>query len=350
MRIAGKIAVAEGVSVNFRFDATESDENSSNAVAWGGTKNGYAPYSQRRGDIQFDKAYLQFEKAGFTVAAGQMYFAGFGTGRLVDAVGTGFTVKYGAFTAHWIAQYDENNGNDSFAPSNSDEDRDLYAAKYVFKGEGWSVTPMASYVTGDVVKGQDFDQLGLGVMGNTTLGPVALKGEFNYFDGENTNIDLKGFQLYLDGSMAATDTLRVGLMGFYATGYTDSGEVQVTAQSMPIFADWHPESYGYWSTEFPAEFMVYDPAGSSGGVTAIQIYADLKATDTVSMKFAAMYFAPEDDKNLDYDGYTLNAGIAYKVAANTTLTSHLNYLSMSDDTNDLDKDVVQIISGIQVKF
>ena len=383
-RIGGKLAVAEGVSVNFRFDVAESDKGNSNDVAWGGSTKNYSPYSHRRSDIQFDKAYLQIEKNGFKFATGQMYFGGFGTGRLLDTVGTGFSAHYGGLSTHHVKQYDENNGNDSFGASNSDEDRSLTAAKYVFKGDGWSVTPMASYVTGDV-NNVDSDRLGLGVTGNVNLGPVYLKGELDVFDGDAGNRDAKGTQFYLDGSMAATDSLRVGVMAFFADDQS-GGDLQVTHQNMPVFADWHPENYGYWSTEFVGEFDVYNPGAflnrvlgksdndqaggtsqNGGGSNALSIYADLKATDDISMKFAAMYFAPNDDNKLDFDGYTANVGIAYKLAANTTLTAHLNYMSMSADDvvvsgkdldgnaftadlGDTDFDVFQAISGIVVKF
>jgi hypothetical protein len=371
MRIAGKIAVAEGVAVLFRFDAVESDDDNSNAVAWGGSNVVYQPYSQRRGDIQFDKAYLQVKKNGFTIEAGQMYFGGFGyTSAVVDAVGTGFSVAYGDFKALHIKQYDQNNGNDSFDCASyvdpdddtnricNDEDRTLTAIKYDFKGDGFSITPMASYVFGDIVKNSDFDRLVVAVAGMADLGPVALKGELDYLDGSiddefGDTTDNKGLQLYLDGSMAATDMIRVGGMFFYAKGYTDDDESQVTKQSMPVFADWHPESYGPWTTDFVAEFDAFDPGGTSGGVVAGSLYADVKATEDIDLKFAGMYFTPEDDE-VDYDGYTLNASIAYKFAENTTLTSHLNYLSTSlnGDNGDPDEDydVVQVMSGIQVKF
>ena len=239
---------------------------------------------------------------------------------------------------------------------------------------------MASFVTGDIVKDVDSDRLGLGVTGNVNLGPVYLKGEIDYFDGDAGSLDAKGTQAYFDASMAATDTLRVGVMGFWADDQS-GGDVQVTHQNMPVFADWHPENYGYWSTEFVGEFNVYNPgsfAGKAfgktdndyavgtqyegGGSNALSLYADLKATDDISMKFAVMYFAPNDDDKLDFDGYTANAGIAYKLAANTTLTAHLNYISLSADDvvaerddvvvnlGDTDFDVFQAISGIVVKF
>ncbi|MBE0576687.1 MAG: porin [Desulfuromonadales bacterium] len=360
LRMLGKIAVAEGVSVVFRFDATESDENSSNAVAWGGSQTSAYQYSQRRADIQFDNAYLMVEKNGFTLKAGQQYFGFWGyTGKMMDVIGAGFTGQYKGLTLMHVKRLDENNGNDSFAQPN-DGDVSLTGLKYDFKGEGFTLTPMVSYNQSDsAVRGGDRDLLALGLASSIDLGPVLLKGEFNYFDGEDNVGDIKGTQLYLDASMAATTTLRVGLMGFYALG--DDEDEQATNNNFDgavdwTFADWHPESYGHWSVEFVDEFAdIYDPLGVNAGVMAAQLYADLQATENTSMKFAAMYFQNEDDEFIDYDGYTLNAGIAYKLAKNTTLSLHANYIKFNVDevdgeSVDADGDTLQAISGIQVAF
>jgi hypothetical protein len=361
LRMAGKIAVAEGVSVVFRFDATESDENSSDAVAWGGSASSARQYSQRRADIQFDMAYLQVEKYGITLKAGQQYFGGFGyTGKLLDVVGAGFVGSYNGFTLAHVKRMDENQGKDTFS-GNYEADVSLTGFKYDFKGEGFTLTPMVSY-NNDATT-MDRDLLGLGLAGSVDLGPVLLKGEFDYFDGDYgddfADWDIKGTQLYLDASMAATDTVRVGGMLFYALG--DDEDEQATNNNYDgitdwTFADYHPESYGTWSTDFVDEFYdIYDPLGVNGGVIAAQIYADVKASDTISLKFAGMYFTNEDDTYIDYDGYTFNAGIAYALAANTSLTAHFNYINYDidevlDENVGEDGGTMQVISGIQVKF
>jgi len=373
LRVAGKIAVAEGVSVNFRFDATESNENSSDAVAWGGSNNkkdanGHYTggsvwhYSQRRADIQFDKAYLQLEKNGFSFLAGQMYFGGVGKTRaMLDVVGAGFIGKYKGFYLAHVKRLDENTGSNSFASSTNngtitnDGDVSLTVARYDYKADSFTVTPMLAYNSDS--NWSDYDLFGAGLAGSVNLGPVLLKGEFNMFDGERAgNVDLAGTQLYLDGSMAATDTLRVGAMLFYADSQ-DNGDVQVTNMNNDgrvdwSFADWHPENYGYWSTEFVREFDIYDPSGASAGVVAGSLYADLKANDKLSFKFAGMVYQTEDDDIADVEGYTLNAGLAYKLMTNTTLTTHINYNSEDIDLGAVDftDEYLQAISGIVVKF
>jgi hypothetical protein len=389
LRVGGDIAVAEGVSVHFRFDAVESGENSSDATAFGFNPQSAVAtqYSQRRGDIQFDKAYLQVVKNGFTLMAGQLYFGGMGyTGKMTDVVGPGFIGKYDGLTVNFVKRRDKNTGNNSFAKTSSvygNGDATLLSAKYDFKGEGFSVTPMLAY-NYDQRDDFDYNVFGAGLAGSTTIGPVAIKGEFNYFKGSDISSDLpgtwvtsqygitdsdyaidffqedgKGAQLYLDGSMNATDTVKVGVMGFYADGQTSKYQITNMNQDGNVqyaFADYHPESYGTWSTDFVDEFVdIYDPMGVSAGVIAGQLYADIKATEEIGLQFAGMYFTNQEDKYIDYDGYTLNAGITYALAANTVLSLHANYVKYNVDeifdTNvDVKTDTFQSIAGIQVKF
>ncbi|NIU94087.1 hypothetical protein GWN28_15295, partial [candidate division KSB1 bacterium] len=189
MRIGGKIAVADGVSVNFRMDAVESGENSSDATAWGFNPNsGVATqYAQRRGDVQFDKAYLQFEKAGYTVAAGQMYFRQGMTGNMLDVVGAGFSVKKGAMKFQHVKVSDRDEGNDDFAkasttiagggPTVDAKESSLSGVMYTIKSGDLTLTPMATY---RFVNG-DGDRFGLGLDFATNFGAVGFKGAIEYF-------------------------------------------------------------------------------------------------------------------------------------------------------------------------
>lgn len=368
LRIGGKLSVADGVSVVFRFDTLESMENSSDALAWGNQPNAGAPangasqYTARRSDIQFDLGFLEIVKNGFTLQAGQNFYKLGETGKMMNSVGQGFIGKYAGFSLLYIKNMDENLGNLSFAKRN-EGDVSLFGAQYVFKGEGFTVTPMVSYSNDEAQF--DRDVLGLGLHATAKLGPVNLKGEFNYFDGEKTSggtdIDLKGTQLYLDASMNATDKVKIGLMGFYALAQDGDDEQQITDNNLNggidyTFARWHPEAYGYESSDFVNRFDIFDPTRVnqtdthlSEGVMAISLYTDIKATEDLSLQFAALYAVPEDDFIVDYDIYTLNAGFAYKVASNTTLASHAYYVNKDfDDAEEYDS--YQIITGLVVNF
>ncbi len=83
LRIAGKIAVAEGVSVTFRTDITEGTNWGDHSGFGGGPgnperSNGFG--SGRGGSQQqWDRAHLDITKNGYHLRAGQLYFGTFGT-------------------------------------------------------------------------------------------------------------------------------------------------------------------------------------------------------------------------------------------------------------------------------
>ena len=360
LRIGGKISVAEGVSVNFRFDATESAENSSDGIAWGGdqtyisntettNRKAFAPYSNRRADVQFDKAYLQLEKYGYTLTAGQQYFGflGTGTGSLLDTVGAGFMVKRGPVTLVHVKETDNTNGQ--FVDTGLKESS-ITGAKFDFKGDGFTVTPMVSYSN---ISG-DGDLLALGLTGSANLGVVALKGEIDYFDGETTTkADLKGLQVYLDASMALSETVTVGSILLYAQSQ-DGGDTQVTYQRMPVFVGFSPLTYGYSTGDFVEGYggvlNPYKIAGAdNAGMQALQIYTDVKLSDDLMLKGAAAFAQTDDDDIADVDGYILNGSVSYALMENTSLTGHINYSSF-DYSGQNDLQTIQAISGLTVKF
>jgi hypothetical protein len=347
LRIGGKISVADGVSVNFRFDANESSENSSDAIAWGGDTSTLPQYSNRRADIQFDQGYLQVEKNGYTLKAGQMYFGGFGITKIFDAVGAGFVLQKSGVTLAWVKVSDENRGANSLTLTGLAE-REVYGAMYDFKADGFTLKPMASYSSN---QSQDANRLGLGVFATANVGPVGIKGEIDYFDGEQvgTGFDEKGLQLYVDGSAALTDIIKLGLIGLYAQGQ-DGDEVQVTEQNMTHFAEWHPEDYGPWSGDIIGDFSTFDPSGAGAGVIGGIVYSDVKVMDDLGLQFSAGYFQTEDDGIVDADGYILNAAASYVVAQNTRWLTHLNYRDFEDNDSNTEFSRFGVISGLVVSF
>lgn len=376
LRIMGKVNVADGVKVVFRFDATESNENSSDAVAWGGSQQAYTDppdntipkggwasayqYSNRRADIQFDLAYLELQKNGFTFQAGQNYFNAGGYVKIVDMVGAGFKTSYKGFHAMHMKRKDQNQGNDDFSSMTSWEgDASLTAVSYNYKSDAFSLTPIIAYNADKDSSDEDF--WGLALAGSANLGPVALKGEFDYFTGEDgeSNVDMDGQQLYLDASMAATDALRIGLMGFYAKGQED--DRQVTDMNKYdgtdwAFADYQPAFYGPWSSDFTyfsgQDFDIFDPSSASAGVVAASLYADWKLNEDIDFAFAGLMWETEDDSSdgYDADGYTLNASIVYKLMSNTKLSAHVNYQDTDWKDDDFDEQILQVISGLVVSF
>jgi Gram-negative porin len=347
LRIGGKFAVADGVSVNFRFDANESAENSSDAIAWGGDTSTLPQYSNRRADIQFDQGYLMVEKNGYTLKAGEQYFGGFGITKIFDAMGAGFIVQKSGLTLAHVKVTDANKGANGLTKTGLN-DRAVTGAMYDFKGDGFTLKPMVSYANND---GEDANRLALGVFGTVNAGPVGIKGELDYFNGTQagTGFDEKGLQLYVDASMAATDTIKVGLIGLYAQGQDDT-DVQVAEQNMTHFAEWHPEDYGPWSGDIVGDFETFDPTGAGAGVIGIEVYSDVKVTDDLGLQFSALYLQTEDDGIYDATGYILNASANYVVAKNTKLLTQVNYRSFEDNETDTDLSRLGVISGLVVSF
>ena len=103
LRIGGKIAVAEGVSVTFRTDITESNWGSGNTFGSG-----------RTGVQQWDRAHIDLTKGSFHLRAGQ-YYQAYGKTYAFDAQSNGISVDYvigdGSINAFFMLN-DDNGGND----------------------------------------------------------------------------------------------------------------------------------------------------------------------------------------------------------------------------------------------
>jgi hypothetical protein len=296
--------------------------------------------------------------------AGQLYFGGFSsTQSIMDYTAPGFIVKYGDLTIAQSKRFDENQGNDTFNTTGDNgnkfaRDGDSYetAAMYKFKADGFTLTPAVSYNHDESTA--DYDLFAIAVSGTASAGPVALKGEVDYFDGEfGPTTDLKGLQLTVNGSIKATDIVTVGANAWYAAEQNGSNEMQVynTADDSVTdwgFVDYNPQHYGSYSSDFvyTDKWSIWDPSNANAGVIAGQLYADVKASDSVDLKFAGMYYTVADDKTADVDGYTLDAQVAYKVMANTSVVSHLNYMSQDDNNANTTDKYFGMITGLTVTF
>ena len=104
LRIGGKISIAEGVSVTFRFDETEA--------AWGtpnsdGVNRQGVRFIEGETGMQWDRAHLDLDFGSFKLRAGQAYF-GAGLTAAIDTQDAGFQVVAGPVKAFFVL--DSNNG------------------------------------------------------------------------------------------------------------------------------------------------------------------------------------------------------------------------------------------------
>lgn len=336
-RTAIKYTVAEGVSVNFRFDVTESPENSSGRAAWGSA----GQYTQRRADIQYDKAYLELKKGGYTFQAGELYVGGFGTGMLADVLGTGFVVKRDAATVYHIKQGDSSGEGPTATGTN---EKSLTGASYAIKNDSMSLLPMVAYQT----EGRTgLSIFGLGLEAAANLGAINLKGEIDFFSGDATaTTDAKGLQLYVDASTAVSDTVTVGGIVQYAQGQ-DGTDVQIQRMGGTGFGGWSPTTYGFHTTDFNTGASDYIFA--QAGVIAAHIYGDVKVSDALDLKGSFFYAIPEDDTVagiMDETIIGVNASAKYKLMTNTSLTAGVLY----QNADLADVTTFEAITGLYVNF
>ncbi|MEE4255362.1 MAG: porin, partial [Desulfuromusa sp.] len=105
LRIGGKLSIAEGVSITFRTDITETN--------WGA--NGGNEYGAGRGGDtqQWDRAHIDLTKGNIHVRAGQQY-VGYGLAQTINSQDAGIKVDVSgpvSFSAFWLL--DDDNGVDT---------------------------------------------------------------------------------------------------------------------------------------------------------------------------------------------------------------------------------------------
>ena len=361
LRIAGKLAVAEGVSVTFRTDITEGTNWGDSSTFGSGPgnperSNGFG-HARSGSQQQWDRAHLDLEKGMFHLRAGQQYVGTFGT-FAVDTQDSGlrFDVKteFAPISTYVIVD------NDNASKTVSDD--------FLF---GATVSP----TIGDVKTkffGAGYNQGGgsevevyvLGASADAMLGPVKLFGEFDFFTGDaavdtlGNSQDAYGTQLFLDGSMAATDALTIGGQFFYAAG--DDEDVQYTRLGNG-FNGWDPiydvgtslsnEEIALWA--FAGETFNFSDIYATTvnqGVVGGRLYGSFKLNDALTFGLSGAYLTVEDDYYSD-DELTAGAlGMVYQVMDNTSFQVQLQYSNFDSDIINDDEDIFQAGTGIFVSF
>ena len=227
-------------------------------------------------------------------------------------------------------------------------------------------------VAGDDCAGEDVTLIGAYVQ--AMLGPVNFTGEVDFFTGDagyvgdpglGDSLDAYGTQVWLDGSMAATDAFTIGANIFYGAG--DDEDVQYTYIGSG-FGGWDP--LADVGTSLSNEQITYDrpfnvaefSVGAEGdnlslgslGAMGARLYTGFKASEDLNFGASIAYAQEEEDKFAELDYMLLAAGMVYQILPNTTFQIQLQYLDgnvkIDDDNIDEDFDAFEAGTGLFVKF
>ncbi len=343
LRIGGKLSVAEGVSITFRTDITES--------TWG-TGNTFG--SGRVHMQQWDRAHLDLTMGQSHFRAGQQYVS-YGLASTINTQSNGLRYDYnGDINFSTFLLLVDNNGNAA--------DNFLYGANIGNKGDNYKANLFFGYQNnshpgvidwkaagGPVVVDQDGESVymvGLDTVYN--MDAFTIKGEFNYFAGDaSKDVDAFGTQLFLDVAMAASEQFTVGGQFYYALG--DDKDRQYTYLG-DDFNGYDP-LFDVGTSLSDEQIMVGRPfdlgtsligvglgvtregsldGAASTGVVGGRLYTNYKASDALNLGASFAYMTPEEDKHFkDFDSASFYAvGATYALMANTSLHAQVEYIDV----------------------
>lgn len=358
LRIAGKIAVAEGVSVTFRTDITEGtnwgdSSNFQNNVpgAIGPIRTNGFGHARSGAQQQWDRAHLDLTKGIFHLRAGQQYVGSGGTWA-VDTQDSGLSFDIvTAVPVKLFAIVDKDNG------STNQTDAFLYGAFADFKAAD---SFKAKLILAGYNDDGEEDVYLVGVNGTLDLSAVKLFAEIDFFDGDSAvaGVDAFGTQFFVDASLAASDTITFGAQLFYALGDDEDKQYVRLGNA---FNGWDPvydvgtnlDTEEITLTNF--FFNVFDFTEQSAGVVGGRLYTALKLSDSLNLGASAAYLQEEEDAIVEKDGYALAAGLTYAILENTSIQLQLQYEDMDQQSNVVgvtlnDYDAFKAGTGIFVRF
>jgi hypothetical protein len=356
LRVGGKFSIADGVSVTFRTDWTESNWGSGNTFGSGRMAN------DANGNLQWDRAHIDLDFDGFALRAGQqLVWLGNET---ANSQSNGFklvTKGNVPVTLFWMLQ-DDNNVSEVEAGFTFDPDTGLAVANtvadaqnnsdaYFFGGNVAHKTDMysANVFFAGQDDGSDEEVYVVGVDAAFNFDAVKVSGEIDYFTGDaSATVDAVGLQGFIDVAFAASEMMTFGGQVYYAQA-ADAGEEQYEVLG---------NDFDYWDPMFAigvgldnikeAGPRPYQMLGDDAGIIALRGYAKVKVNDATTLGASIAYAEPEDDDMTAADsGMYLAAGVAYKLMANTSVRAQVTY-------EDVDKvateEVLKLHTGLFVNF
>jgi len=374
LRIAGKIAVAEGVSVTFRTDITEGTnwgdssnfQNNVNGAIGPIRTNGFG-HGRSGAQQQWDRAHLDITKGNFHLRAGQQYVGSGGTWA-VDTQDSGVAIDLGegapiklfmiidddnttiADAGDFVLDPETGAIIPNTATSSDGSDAFLFGGFGNLKGDNFkSRIILAGYNDGD-----EQEVYLVGVNGTLNLDAIKLMAELDFFTGDANDaagLDAFGTQLLVDASLALSDTFTLGAQLFYALGDDEDKQYVRLGNG---FNGWDP-IYDVGTNLSNEEIVFGNPfdfTGQSAGVVGGRLYTNVKLSDSFSLGASAAYVQEEEDAIIESDGYALAAGLKYAILENTSIQMQLQYEDFDVTVSDVDGgyDAFRAGSGIFVNF
>ena len=344
LRIGGKFSVADGVSITFRTDVTESN--------WGsGNKYG----SGRIGVQQWDRAHIDLDFGNVTLRAGQQFVWFLETGAF-NTQSNGLVVKTkgpvavtvfgflqddnGATTGGYAVDNDKFVGNTTIpnpnygtiqytAPSPNNADGFNYGVNVGFGADAFKANVLVA--AQNKVLNSDEDVYLIGGEAIFNLDMVKITTELDFFTGDAAAAaDAFGTQFYADAAFSASEAVTVGGQLFYALGDTTDTQYDFLGNDFggydPLDALGTGLDNEQIGTGRPFTFF-----GNNSGVIAGRVYALAKLSDALNVGASLAYLEPEEDANTTTDSALVVAtGLKYAFLTNTSVGVQLQYVDKDD--------------------
>jgi len=344
LRIGGKLSIADGVSITFRTDITES--------VWG-TGNVYG--SGRIGMQQWDRAHIDLKFSdSFSLRAGQQFVWFLESGAFnTQSNGLKAVIGAGPVKITPFAFLQEQNGAaaDGFDyGANVAFGQDTFKANVLFAAQNKVANADEDvYLIGGDLK-MDFDV-------------VKIIAEVDYFMGDaSATQDAYGLQGFVDASFGLGEAVTLGGQVYYAAGDEDDYQYFVLGND---FGGWDPlNEHGTGLNNeqitpgsgnmFGTSARPFGIFANGSGVLAGRIYLDSKLGDNMTLGGSVSYMEPDEDSMTTVDSaINTTVGLHYNVMANTSIGAQVEYISIDQSSaapSDAPEDALAAGFGLFVNF
>lgn len=332
LRIYGIFKANENVNVQFRTDMTEG--------LWG-ADYGHGRFGGNRGATlaDLDRAFADISFDTLKLRVGQQYVA-FGSTQafIYNDFGATVNIKGDVPVTLTYALLDDND-----AANGSAADRFIAGANVNLAG-------FSLYAGVDQDQAKEVYLLGANYKAKYD-GGIAVNAELNFFTGDATaNTDAEGLTAFADVSMAVSEAATVGGALYYAAGNDDADEAYTMIGNG--FGVWDAFTRGPFADE--SYLMVsrpFDIFGNEAGVVAVQVYADVKASDALMVGATLAYAEPDEDSVTTADSKMIFSAYAtYALLANVDWYNGVQYVDTDETDASKTDSELSIGSGLNIKF